>query len=456
MEKLEREKVREIFYACLFKEEEIKKGRPNSDFTPVKSINPEKNITVCFCTNRLNDYKKTIIELVDQLPNNINTLEDLYYDINGNKWCDDIQTVDQLIQLALGCDIIIYDRIEKKSINRLKENDNLVIEGHNPEELPEIEEKKYEYTEEEKKLIEKNKKLITRELKRYINTINLGFSFYGYHAVINEENVNQLDFYDKDDNLVYSRQFEDTCGILVSDFNTRLRTEFVDKLGNEINYFLDNIDNCRHGFLLSSPENEKYGYRIELTYSKDNSILEGIEIKTVNANDEYIIKELIIDNGNLRVELNNQFGPYGNYDDGEERYLWYTNSKSIVYPTFFMEECVWPNLDDKYNQISGDLNGLLLDENHTTGPLTYSQFDEIALNITRHPRNKETIEYTLNNLEEKLPGIKELIINSFPIYNYVMNGEYQPDPEIDEMINKTIIKKCNIKEKQRIKKNENK
>lgn len=320
-------------------------------------------------------------------------------------------------------------------------------------------EKQNEYTEEEKKLIEKNKKLITRELKRYINTIDLGFSLLGYHVVINKDNVNQLDFYDKDNNLVYSKKFKDTCGILVLDFGKRLSTNFINKFGDEIYYFLDNQNDCnhRHVFISSSIENGKNAiHRIELTYNKDNSILENIEVTTINKNDEYITKRLKLDEGNLNIELNNQSGFYGNHIDGEKRELWYTNSKSTVYPAFFMVECIWPNLNENHHLIIGKLNGFSFNKNNITGPLTYSQFDQTALNITRHPRNKETIEYTLNELEKTLSGIKELIINNFPIYNYIMDGEYQPDPEIDEMINKAIINKCNIKEKQLIKKNENK
>ena len=451
MEKLEQEKVHEIFYACLFKEEEVKRGRPCTDFTPVKSINPKKNITVCFCTDRLNEFKEIIIGFFNLLSSKINTFNDLYYDINGNKWCEDIQTIDQLIQLGLGCNIITYNtNYDNIFINRLKENDNLIIKGHNPKELPEKKEEIVkEYTAEEKALIAKNKKLITAELKKYISTINIGLSFYGIHAKINNNSENQLDFYDIKNNLIYSRQFEDTCGILVSDFDIRLNTEFVDNYGNTIKYFLDDSHNYRHCFILSSPE-KKYGYRIELTYNKNNTVLENIEVRTTNANDDYVFKRLNIDEGNLYAELNNQFGPYGNYIDGEKRKIWYISPKNIVnYPNFFMTESVLPNSTENYHQISGGLNGLSLDKTYTTGPLTCQQFNSASLNITRHPRNKETIEYILDELDKQLPGIKTFTINNFSIYSDVMNGEYESDPVLDEMINNTIQNECNIKKKER-------
>ena len=66
---------------------------------------------------------------------------------------------------------------------------------------------------------------------------------------------------------------------------------------------------------------------------------------------------------------------------------------------------------------------------------------------------KETIEYILDELDKQLPGIKSFTINNFSIYSDVMNGEYESDPVLDEMINNTIQNECNIKKKERKKTN---
>lgn len=446
MEKLEREKVRKLFYKCLFKNEEMIDGRPSSDFTPVSSINPDKNLTVCFCTDRLNSYKREIIEYIDQLADDVSSLDDLFFDINGFKWCEDIQTVDQLIQLALGCNIISYEmKNDIVSIKRLKENDDLIVNGHSPDELPKEERI---LSSEEKKLLEKNRKLIGKELNEYISIINLGLGFFGIHAVINNDNVNQLDFYDKDNALLYSRQFDDSCGIRVLDFGVRLSTEFFDKYENRITYFLDESRDFRHGFILISPKSEKYGYKVELTYDIISAVLKRVEVRTESANDDYIIKNFLIDDYDLRAELNNQFGQFGNYVDGERREIWYRTPDCNRYnPSFFMIEDYLSNRKYNYHHIVGGLNGFSIDKNNLTGPLSYIQFDNISINIARHPRNKETIEFVIDELNNSLPGIKELIINNFPIYNDIMNGEYVSELIIDDMINKTIQEKCDIKKK---------
>ena len=204
----------------------------------------------------------------------------------------------------------------------------------------------YEYSEEELKLIEKNKKQITRELKRYIDIFNLGFGFFGYHVVINKDNVNQLDFYDKNNNLVYSRKFEDICGIRVLDFGTRLSTNFIDNYDNEIRYFFDS-NNYRHIFMLAAPNDKKYGYKIELEHNADSTDLTKITIGVTNGNDEYVKKELRISEGEIKVTLNNQSGPYGNHIDGASRMIWYTNSKCNVYPLFFMTESIYSEFKQK-------------------------------------------------------------------------------------------------------------
>lgn len=88
MNKLESKKINELFGNCFFEEDEIINGRPTSEFTSVKSINKEENITVSFSTNKLNQYKNKIKEYVDCLSKieEGSILDELYYDkdeING-------------------------------------------------------------------------------------------------------------------------------------------------------------------------------------------------------------------------------------------------------------------------------------------------------------------------------------------------------------------------------------
>jgi len=116
MKKLESQKISELFYNCFFEADEIINGRPIGEFTSIKSINPNKNITVLLSTMKLNKNKNIIIEYIDLLPkiDEGNSLDNLCFDRNGNKWCEDIQILDQLLMMALACQLISYTTLELK------------------------------------------------------------------------------------------------------------------------------------------------------------------------------------------------------------------------------------------------------------------------------------------------------------------------------------------------------
>lgn len=96
MEMLKSEKVNELFYSCFFDDDEIVNGRPVSEFVSISSINPETNVTIAFSTEKLNAHKNTIIKYIDSLLriNEGNSLDNLFFDKDGNNWCKDMQTLD--------------------------------------------------------------------------------------------------------------------------------------------------------------------------------------------------------------------------------------------------------------------------------------------------------------------------------------------------------------------------
>ena len=449
MKKLEEGYINKLFGSCFFDDSEIIDGRPISKFISIKSINTEKNMTIVFSTNKLNKNKKAIIEIIDCLPDidKGNNLENLYYDKNNNKWCKDIMTLDQLIMMGIACDVISYTTIESNNektiiIKRTKENDELEVKGRNPELLPKTKNNELSrgYTEEEKQLIAENKIKITNELNNYNEIINIGLGFFGIHAELNNDIENTMDFYDNENNLLLSKNFEDTDGIVGWDaiFNQRLRTEFKDTFCNRITYL---VDGNRHIFLLSGPEEQKYGYRVEITKT-DNNTYSKIEIRTTDAFADYVIKSIEISDSDLIVELNNQFGPYGNYEDGEKRYLWYKNSKISGKNLLFMTEDEWY---DKGHNLTGDSKDIQIDGKVVINGLDNEQFYILSTQIASHPRNKELILYTLDEINKQLPGIKEFVINNFPLYNFIVNHEYQSNSITDAIVDATIHEKCNLK-----------
>lgn len=447
MKKLEEEQINELFSSCFFEDDEIIDGRPTGEYTSVRSINPKKKITVVLSTDKLNEKKKDIIEYIDLLPKIVegNNLENLYFDNEGNKWCEDFKILDQLIMLALACEVISYSTIKADGdevvfVNRTRGNDNQKVKGLSPETLPPIKNNQLAkgYTEEEKRLIAENKNRITEELKKYNKIINTGLGFFGVHAVINAENENQLDFYDNNNNLLLSRKFEDTSGIIGMEgiLNQRLRSEFEDALGNEINYL---VDGNRHLFILSNNA-KNYGYRVEITL--DESLKPHmIEVRSEAANEDYIIKSLLIDKTDLKVELDNQFGPYGNYEDGTKRKLWYTNTMENGEKHLSMIEDEWYS---KGHHLYGDSSGIKVDGITMASRLTTREFYYLATEIAAHPRNKELILFTLEELNRQLPGIKEFVINNFPLFNFIINFEYQPEEIVESIIEATIHEKCNL------------
>ncbi len=111
-------------------------------------------------------------------------------------------------------------------------------------------------------MIAENRRRITQELEENNEVINIGLGFFGVRAVISETVENQLDFYDKDDNHLSSKRFEDTDGIVgfAAVFGFGLDCQFKDNSFNDITHMAD--DN-RHIFVLNSHSDKSCSYRIE-------------------------------------------------------------------------------------------------------------------------------------------------------------------------------------------------
>lgn len=453
MKKLEEKVIDELFGSCFFDDNEIIKGRPTSNFTSVMSINPTAGITVLLSTNKLNKNKRKIIEFVDLLPKieEGNSLESLYYNKDGNKWCDNIKILDELIMLAMACGVLTYSTIEIDGeeiaiIKRVRENDKLEVKGVSPEFLPVIKENQLSigYTAAEKRMIVENKIRITEVLNKYNKIINIGLGFFGISAKINQENENQLDFYDKEGKLLFNRKFEDTTGIVGWEaiFNQRLSCEFNDQDGDKINYL---VDRNRHIFMLSAYQEKKYGYRVEITTDDNTENYSRLTIVVTDANADCIIKKLEIDEKDLMVEVNNHFGSYGN--GGPMRLLWYRDTIASHDPLLFMTE---EDGDYVGHNLIGDERGIRVDGNKFVDYLSRREFYNLATNIALHPRNRELILYTVEAIDEALHGVKNFITENFSLYRFLTEETYQPNPATDAIVEATIYDKCNFTQQSKV------
>lgn len=437
------EKIDTLFSRAFFKEEEIVNGRPTSNYVMVESPILPKQGSIVFSANHLQELKGDILTLIDLIPNidkeiSIESLREF-------EWGND-EELNKLFLLGNAIKAIHITSIEVDNekilyFKRDKSHDLEKVEGLPKENIPEVKsEVRKPYTKEEQEIIRQNGERITEELNNYIATINRGLGFFGIRAEIAKDTRNKLNFYDQDNNLLYERVFLDTDGVIGMEaiFGQRLRCEFTDKENNQIEYLYDN----RHIFLLNSPEEKHYGIRIEL-YGEEGNYQE-INISTVNPDDEYTIKSLEVSDEYLYLKLENAFGPYGNYVDGTTRKFSY-HSPLHRTPYFSHIETVWPH---KGTYLYCDDGGFkFFGEEPIVAYENRRQFDLLATNLVAHPRNRESLNYTLDELERALPGIKEFAINNANLLKYLLEVEYIEDPIMDVIMNKAINHACDFQTK---------
>lgn len=429
-----------LFKKCFFKDDEIINGRPNSDYVMVESLILPKP-PIAFSANHLQELKSDILTLIDLIPNieeGISVESFKEYEWGNDEDLNKLLLMGNAI-LALNISDIEVENEKIFYIKRDKSHDLEKVKGLPKENIPEVKnEVRKSYTKEEQEIIKQNGERITEELNNYLSTINRGLGFFGIKVEIDEKTRNKLNFYDLDNNLLYERVFLDTDGIIGIEaaFGQRLKCEFCDRENNKIIYLYDN----RHIFLLDSPEGKKYGIRIEFYGEEGN--YQGIIIRSVNPDDEYTIKELDVNDDYLSLELENAFGPYGNYVDGTTRKFKYHSSNHRT-PYFSIIEKVWPQ---KGNYLYCDEKGFkFFGEEPIVNYENRQQFDLLATNLAAHPRNRESLNYILNEFDRVLSGMREFVIKNFNLVKYLLEVEYIDDPIMDIIMNKAINHACDFK-----------
>lgn len=299
------------------------------------------------------------------------------------------------------------------------------------------------FTEKEKQIVERNIKNAGISLRNKIDNINTGLNLMGVYAEINSNNKNQLDFYYMNGSYISSKIMGYTRDFVKEGYGKEPYAEIMD-YGREYSFDIFNFDsfNDRYLFRKHSYNKSGIGYSIELYFNNVFNTLKKMYISSYHSEDDCIIKEFEISDIFIRANVENAFGPSGNYEDGEEREIWF-NSDS---PKLFMTEAVWPKQGKNHRQISsGSLDeGVILSYHHYYGDIPALEMKSLMLNITRHPRNKELINYVLNEYEKMIPGIKKFASDNFKMYGNVLNEEYVSDEITDNLINDTIMERCNF------------
>ena len=316
-----------------------------------------------------------------------------------------------------------------------------------------------------KKNVSSNTKLSieAQMLRKHLDSINSGLSFFGIQAQIDDNDPNKLNFYQNNE-LIYQRDYSEDYyeyNVLIDQY---INTEFNDSCGNRIKFYLSLYGlglysrDYEYNFYLTSPNTQEsdknnwdYNIQIEVENGRFNN---PSNLRIINnSNDQYTRKYLDIGDRKLTLTLNKK----NSQGENKKETAWRTFACDFSRNTFYMEESYKQNDTDIHRSLNGDECEFECDHNDLYLDIeSPEQFEAIALNIARHPRNAETLEYILDSFEQDLFGVRDYLRNNSIPYNGIVNGEYISDPYIDNMIQSTIIEKCNLNKdyKKLAKKNE--
>ena len=289
------------------------------------------------------------------------------------------------------------------------------------------------------------------ELSSIVEKMNIGLNCFGICVKVNSENPNQLDFYNTNNILLHTQEFKVEIN---EDAKHEKSENFVVKIndgqGNETRYyFLNKKGMCQHYFVSETIGDENvvfsHVYTLNLIYDSDNENLTTFYAYTKDFN---IIKEFCVSDREFKVE--SWFGVYSNSVNNGKRSIEYSfpKNKSTV-PEFCMKEYVLEPDNSKERFLFGDYRCFRDASGRTIStklPLSFDQFNSLALNILRHPRNKELINHTLDEMNQRMPGVKQFVVDNCGMYDLIMNSGYLHLGKLDRMIRGTIVKKCDFKD----------
>ncbi len=475
--------VVKIYEDCLFKEDEIIEGRPTSDFTIANGIRSN----IVFNTAKINQHKNEIAQLIDMLPriDEGESFLNLCNDKNGNQWADFHQTMEQLVQLGIASEILNF-LFKKEMWNSLpggvpyvirnKNNINNLVIGKNPIEFP-IKKRKNEDEEEKKRKNEeflKEVRLLALEnFKQNYSKVQPIFKMLGFEAKLENE---EIMVYDLESNLIGTMEKDWVFGGTVLKLETNkgelsFTTCFDGKSNDngEISRNIVNLNNLEQND--ENIENIKFtgkhiGVELGIGLTADSSI-PRIDISVIDPNAENIITEFSANSYSFKAELENAFGPYGNYIDGTHRSVCYENRHKNPY--------IFSNCFTSYEKVeNGKTNYLKLrsndDENKYSDfvlevttfenndtevsnfktSILYFQVDKIVNQLLTIERTKNLIDHVLNSINNTLPGMKDYIMENFNLMKEVKqiidtnNHGQGISSEIKELVAKYSLKECDL------------
>lgn len=489
-DELNSENVHKIFQDCLFKQTEINNNAPTVEFNYVEGIKHK----VLFSTERLNNNKMKIAKLIDMLPliplpepilvgkSSVSSLPQSFLclccDKNGRLWTGDHQTMEFLMVLGIACGIIEYAIPREKwgelagsvpVIHKIEKDPNEVIIGEAPEAYS-----KY-VTEEEKKQqkeeIERLKKqvaLAKEEFNAHYKDAAPVLEMLGYSMGMEGENY-----------YLYDNKGEKLCelsvNVVLGGFNY---SGIVNDTKVEYTYSHSgkNSDGglvyCNTVTVNNIKERDGAYYGKEVKIELGVGILNVSDVPRIEITitepdslDEKITKYYATPY-NMSFEIENNFGSYGNYKDGTDRAVYYTNTTTnpfvnqgallihesqehgAAYNISIDRINTHPEYPAKYAHRTAYYKvGTSTDPDTTEYSFEWQgTANQLACEYLKTPRVKNLYYHILERIEAEVSGMKDYIHKNYPFIEEVENVLAQePNSEQEELINSFAIEGADLK-----------
>lgn len=456
--KLTSEAVNELFLDCLFSEDEIVNGKPTSPITTIKTndVNAPRKFSVGFSTDRLNKNKAKVIALIDLLPEleGCVDLESLKYDKESNEWCNDTKILDQLMMMGMACNVITMQIIEDENvifISRDRTNDDLEVTGVSPDNLPELDYLPAEQNKiDQKRLEEIGKNTVLEKFETHSNRVKQIMQMLGFKTELKD---GELLVYDITGNLIGN------MGNFFSALDGGSTAEIETPRGNlKYSYSQDSQDTYRNIVVLSDYVEKKDStgkkqfegriIRVELGGNNINDDRD-IEVKLITPNEQNKIIEFSVSENRLAASIKNNFGPYGDYENGTSRSVTIGGLQPFMScesnqkgDTSYLEvnSGAMPNLTAKCWK-----KGKLIPDDvyEFNGSDSFSVLQQVIAS----PRTKNLVNYTLDRINSIMPGISGYISSHYrllPVIQATMNSNITLSSEIQAFGDKCRVQEADI------------
>ncbi|MDE5630138.1 MAG: hypothetical protein K2I70_00910, partial [Bacilli bacterium] len=461
---------------CIFKDTEIENGAPTREFTYVKGIMHQ----FVFNTERLNKNKSKIADLINMLP--ISCIPQSFLclcnDKNNRLWTGDHATMEILMVLGIACGLIEYTYPQEKwaslpgsvpLVNKTEKKLDEVIVGEKPEEFSKyVAESEKKKQEEEKETLDKIRALAKERFEEQYEKAAPVLEMLGYSMGIEDENY-----------YLYDNKGEKLCELSVTPILGGFSYEgVVNDTSVEYTYSCDGknsdgglvyrnivtIDNIKKSDEAYSGKLVKFELGIGL---HEVSNVPRIEVTIIepDSSDEKTIKYFATPY-DLNLEIENNFGAFGNKENGTDRTVHYRNTTTNP----FVNQGSLLLHEDQQN---GDSYNISIERTnaHPEFPAKYAHskayykvgnktnpdvikhsFDGqesanlLACEYLKTSRVSNLYNHITTRIESEANGMMDYIHQKYPFIKAFENIMAQePNSEVEELVNSFAIEGADLK-----------